>query len=599
MNSGQRIIDELRGLFADDRVAALSVSADGEIFLAAGSTNRPHQRTLDAAELEALADAIGEGTVASKTVSDAAFTVMRPPLAAGIRVIARRIPRPARPLGQLVDDGLMSSKTAQGIVQAVREARNILVVGPEERSNVTLFDAMLALVPPGQSAYVIGRREEIDAGATTAAVLDRATLDGLADAVVPSIERELGAARWVFAERVANARDVRWWFAGRCFGSGRVATLTAPTEAAARRRLRALHRAAFDHTLDVDAELVDAVIFVEHLRPGRGESVRLVTAQESQRSGGFEPVARTQSQTAIAPVVEARAASMKPAESASEPTPPAPPKAAEPPPSSGVRRRSGSSPRLRRPASMEIARTGQMPRLETPDTQTGDQPPGNAISASALDDLSNIFDDNSADLGAVAEHNSAPTPAPPAPAVEVESIDEGAAGGLFGPGDLDDMFGSDLGELSVPTSAPANPRHPQPGTTGGPSRYNADTTRNDADTIRRSRYQRSPSQEMRTARRPTPNPFPAVGQSAPTPSASNWDRPPTANRPMVGRGAATRSRVARPSSPELIASDDVEMIEESGPRFDGNSFMQEGTLGDDVEGDFADEPTRRAEWPGD
>jgi len=222
-----------------------------------------------------------------------------------------------------------------------------------------------------------------------------------------------------------------------------------------------------------------------------------------------------------------------------------------------------------RPRTPAPAATASRPPTPYPDPPTGE---GEVIDSGLSRAVSSAFDDFS-EVFALDDEVEAEA----APAVTSSS-------GMFGPGDFDDVMG-DLDD-DAPTHQASRPSQPA-------SRYNADTARNDAASIRASRGNRhqapSPSGEHPMRRRTGERE--AVEQPG-------WD----ADRPRVGRGARTHARgsvtpehdanefgaVGKPRSrPGDPPTTDLAAVV-------NNPFMEEGTL--DIDEPFADEPTRRAEW---
>lgn len=683
-------LDQLHGLFDDGSVRDLLVTASGEVYLGTESGRRPSSLSLTGATVAALAELLSVRASAATSGSpaftahlgSALWTVLRPPLSASLALMARRCPRRRPMLGDFVDNELMGPEIARRLVETVREGRNLLVAAPDHFCAVTVLDALLTLGSPGQLALYIGDARAVDASGTDTTVIDRAALDELQPGAATEAAFEmLRQARSVFIERLAAPRDLFWWFGGDAFARGRIGAMCAPSTEVALTQLGELHRALHRaHQGPPSEGLVDAVLFVEHLRPGRGQTFNLAqlgsdpaattTSTPYTASDSSPRIKRVQSRPVSATAVSAVVVADTPADTYTRP------QASRPASDEhlAAHRRNRSNPRLPRPTSGEfsataasaspaephddlaLGRTGSMPRLDKPDTapvphrpdSTPAAPPSEAAATSSKSGVDSFGDFG--DIFADEELHATP----PQPTAS-ESAD--ASSSLFRPGELDDLLGDDDATSSPAPAAATDARDEgfarhtaRSGTRTAPpgsatattssSRYDAATTRHDAEQIRASRYRpetsSSPtapgarprpgasSDAMRGVRRPTPSPLPAYSAPVATPpaaqtppparepspppaSADRWAAPNHSNsvsasggRPIVGRGAPTRQRVARPATSDVpLSSADIEFIDEQPPGSFDPSFMQEGTLGDDVVGDFSSEPTRRAQWPKD
>ncbi len=618
MGYGNDTLDDLNAAFLDPSLEEVVVYPSGEVYFGAESGRRPSPQPLGTHQAAALADwlseaaGVGEEAAFEIATEHAQWTVMRPPLAADFVIIGRRLHRPRRLLNEWIDLGVISPDAAQCISEAIRLGRSLLVASPTLSQGQIFLETLTSLVSPGHIALSIGdiRRQHHGRELT---FIDRISLDYLSDVARAAVTDALRSAHWVFSERIATPIDLDWWYGSQCFARGRIGVISALSAKQALERLQDLHRLCFAYQGPV-SPVTDLVVLVEHLRPGRNPGVTVHETSTLQPTLAAEhpiprqPVARlempqsdvtppptslirqhsshsglravpeqeTAQRAESHPALPAQTTNENPVRRQLHPrTNDATPAHAEP-----QRRVSQPGTLPPRPASLtsmspvvaavepEPAPAG-LRRSLTPSIATPRTPPP------ASDD---IFAEVEADFSLDASH---PAEIPPEddifgdlnlePAASDDGGQEGGSGMFFSPEELDELGAEAAAAVSDAAPAPA-PTHERNTGTGGASRYSADTVRHDADSIRAQRTRTTTGQHS------APTTDPASGR----PSGARW-------RPVAGRGAATPA-TARTSGvfsprPETPASSPA-------PK---SGFMQEGTL--DADAPFADEPTRRAEWP--
>ncbi|MDX9723565.1 MAG: hypothetical protein RBU37_22655 [Myxococcota bacterium] len=652
------ILDELGTLFRDPSVDDLVVMPSGEVYFGSELGRRPASTSLTPRMQAMLAESllelarIREAGCFEVLHEKVLWSLSLPPLSSGYIIHARRIDRARRMLGEFVEDGILSSDFAQSLVGALRSSRNILLVSPDQQHISTLLDAMLSLLAPGLLSFVIGDLRETERDLDIAFV-ERSSLELLDAAGVVSFRKMLRRARWVFMERIANPVDLDWWFGGDFFARGRIGGMTAANAEQAIERLGAMHRALFGYQGSAPS-LLDAVVFIEQLRPGRSNAVHLNMLTSDTADSSSEPIRSPSAElrSASFEVRGAPAPSPRPTSRelrAAEIRTPAPGVPAVEPPRQrssgifdGVMRRAESSDRL--PATEAPLRSASghyessRPREPEPPRGRGiepeaaprsrpiepvredEAPTGATITTdpSILADISALRRRNISAISAQQEAESPRRrPLSSSGLLRPRSSHEAMANLEEVEADfsLDDAppttslsdavssafsdFGAELMSNEAPASAPAaNPSDMMfsPG--------ELDDFLNDGEDAPAAPEQRQrgvsrsagPSRySVETARHDADSIRAQRGRYQPDASPPPSPPPSETEVRASGRWRPVAGRGA--ATPAIARSGELrrsspEMPAVSEPQPD---FMQEGTL-DDVEAPFADEPTRRADW---
>ena len=223
------------------------------------------------------------------------FEGLLPPVATGpcfaIRKPASRIYR----LGDYVADGVMTSRVARLLSEAVHERRNILVAGGTSSGKTTLANALLAELADADERVIIieDTRELQCAAADTVALRTRAGSVTMTDLVRSTLR--LRPDRIIVGEvRGPEALDLlKAWNTGH---PGGIATLHANSAHSALYRLEQLIQEAVVHVpRHLIADAVDLIVFIE----GRGTARRIggIEALHGLDAGGAYALTPLQSDT--------------------------------------------------------------------------------------------------------------------------------------------------------------------------------------------------------------------------------------------------------------------------------------------------------------
>ena len=200
------------------------------------------------------------------------FEGLLPPLVSGPTFSLRKPASVVFPLGDYVEHGVMSDGQARVLADAVRERRNILVVGPTSSGKTTLVNALLAEVAAlDERVVLIEDVRELQCPARNLVALrTKEGVASLADLVRSSLR--LRPDRIIIGEvRGAEALDlIKAWGTGH---PGGVATLHAGSSLGALLRLEQLiQEAVVTVPRGLIAETIDLVAVIA----GRGRLRRLV-----------------------------------------------------------------------------------------------------------------------------------------------------------------------------------------------------------------------------------------------------------------------------------------------------------------------------------
>ena len=610
MSQGAHQLDELVALFDNSEVEELVIDNRGVVHLI-GPNERQHLDTaLTADSLNYLVESLlsqsqEEALVHEVTTGGVLWTVLLPPLVETMKVSARRFGRPPAALGDFIDATLLNSEQAKRLSSVVMRRENLLVVSPSRANGLRLLNALMSFAPRGQQAFFVGRGENAPYP-TELTVIDHRQLRRLDSYELDAVDDLLERAQWVYTDKLGSPEDLATWFGKNCFAHGRIGFLQAETSTQGKAAFEKLYQAAFNFSNESKEVSIDWLVMVNHLKIGQPDAIDIQKYNERQSASKDAPVVSTE-RSSLTPVPKAVAAQEPPIQQR-EPKPSAKELYR---PSSGPQRPSSAT---QRPlsAAFKPARK-RKPEPSTP--ASGVRPPPQANTSadqtlrvsssvgnpqvnasvnpkrpsslgvkrpnSILGRGNELFSENieadfSLDDGLEENLNSAVSSA------FDDFSDLDLDGGLFSPEEEAelDSFGSSKASTEFEKDDEPKPAPSEPRTTRSPSRYNAETVRHDAERIRAERNSRYQVPVVKAQQAPPADP--------PRRSASGW-------RAKVGRGAATPAR--GPAHQAFGQSDPPTTDQASLDQPGYNAFMQEGTL-DDVDGDtFADEPTRRAEWP--